>query len=483
MRGGLYNPFKSKESGNSALDTRFNNQSTIGNVDIALRASSLGAAALAASAAALGNSVAKLPLVGGGLAAVILIAAAAYKTNANLALQRDLIARVERDLIFTYYQFKILERAMTIFNEKNPGKEDQLSIDTSRFTQAIAAVQFAMINTVGSPEQRKTFKENATGLGRFFRGLTAMAIRDIETEMKQVNTEVDILQNELSQLFMVFTTSVSEPMKYLKSTGDPKDLDLIRRYKGATDNTPGKIADDFVEFSKYLAEQSPAEKAEAATGSTGKLSEAAKVDAAADAAANTPSQPLPPPPGPPPPLPPPRPQPTMERKSFGPTPVQPLPPPPRFAALEGAPGSFLDIYKQAGGALWPPKYYRGLSTRKKTQRRREITRRAKMSWKNPAAYRPFATDKGTKRRPSSYTSRFHSKYPGVTGLPAVSKATHVPMSVLEKVYNRGLAAWRTGHRPGASQHAWAMARVYSFVLHGKTWRTADADLARRNSSH
>jgi len=426
---------------NRAADTRFKNQSTIGNVDIALRASSLGAAALAASAAGVGNSVAKLPFVGGALAAVILIAAAAYKTNANLALQRDLIARVERKMIFTYYQFKILERAMNIFNEKSPNKEDQLSIDTSRLTQAIAAVQFAMINTVGSPEQQKTFKENATGLGRFWRGLKAMAIRDIETEMKQVNTEVDILQDELLEMFMVFTTSVSEPMKYLKSTGDPKDLDLIGRYKGATDNSPGKIADDFVEFSKYLDQQSAPEKAEAAAGSTGKPSVAAKVDAAADAAANTPSPLL---------------QRQPERAAFAPTPVR--------------------------GGMIPFKYLSGLSTRRKGQRRREITRRAKMSWKNPAAYRPFATDRGTKRRPSSYTSRFHTKYPGVTGLPAISKATHVPLSILNKVYDRGLAAWRTGHRPGASQHAWGMARVYSFVLHGKTWRTADADLARRNSS-
>ena len=152
----------------------------------------------------------------------------------------------------------------------------------------------------------------------------------------------------------------------------------------------------------------------------------------------------------------------------------------QFAALsewraQAAPADAVSDW--SGGALWPPKYYRGLSTRRKGQRRREITRRAKMSHKNPAAYRPFATDRGTKRRPSSYTSRFHAKYPGVTGLPAVSKATGVPMSVLEKVYNRGLAAWRTGHRPGASQHAWGMARVHSFVLHGKTWRTADKDLA------
>jgi hypothetical protein len=155
----------------------------------------------------------------------------------------------------------------------------------------------------------------------------------------------------------------------------------------------------------------------------------------------------------------------------------------REAAAAGVSGITSYIPMGGGGALWPPKYYRGLSTRRKGQRRREITRRAKMSHKNPAAYRPFATDRGTKRRPSSYTSRFHSKYPGVTGLPAIAKATGVPQSVLEKVYDRGLAAWRTGHRPGASQHAWGMARVYSFVLHGKTWRTADADLARRNSSH
>ena len=127
--------------------------------------------------------------------------------------------------------------------------------------------------------------------------------------------------------------------------------------------------------------------------------------------------------------------------------------------------------------LWPPKYYRGLSTRRKAQRHREITRRKKMSWKDPNAYKPFKTDKGTRRRPSSYTSRFHSKYPGVKGIPAIAKATGVSAGTLRKVYNRGMAAWRTGHRPGASPEAWGMARVYSFVLHGKTWRTADKDLA------
>jgi hypothetical protein len=126
---------------------------------------------------------------------------------------------------------------------------------------------------------------------------------------------------------------------------------------------------------------------------------------------------------------------------------------------------------------WPLKYHRGLSTRKNIERKKDATRRAKMSWKNPRAYTRFATDKGVKTRRSSYTSRFHAKYPGVKTLPEIAKATGIPKKTLQEVYNRGMAAWRTGHRPGASQHAWGMARVHSFVLHGKTWRTADKDLA------
>lgn len=126
----------------------------------------------------------------------------------------------------------------------------------------------------------------------------------------------------------------------------------------------------------------------------------------------------------------------------------------------------------------PEKYLKGLSTRRRRARKTEITRRAKMSFTNPFAYRPFKTDKGITPKASSYTERFHKKYPGVSGLPAIAKATGVSKSVLQKVYDRGLAAWRTGHRPGASQQAWGLARVYSFVLKGKTYRTADADLAK-----
>lgn len=102
-----------------------------------------------------------------------------------------------------------------------------------------------------------------------------------------------------------------------------------------------------------------------------------------------------------------------------------------------------------------------------------------MSWKDPKAYVPFKSDVGVKTRKSSYTARFHQKYPGVKSIPEIAKKTGVPVKTLRTVYNRGMAAWRTGHRPGASAHAWGMARVHSFVLHGKTYRTADSDLANK----
>lgn len=132
---------------------------------------------------------------------------------------------------------------------------------------------------------------------------------------------------------------------------------------------------------------------------------------------------------------------------------------------------------------WPLKYYRGLTRKQNLQRKRSATRRTKMSWKDPKAYVPFKSDKGVKTRKSSYTERFHKKYPGVKSLSEISKATGVPVKTLQTVYDRGMAAWRTGHRPGASAQAWGMARVHSFVLHGKTYRTADADLAKTSRNN
>ena len=127
-----------------------------------------------------------------------------------------------------------------------------------------------------------------------------------------------------------------------------------------------------------------------------------------------------------------------------------------------------ELRKMRGPIYAPLKYFRGLKTLKNVE-----TRYIKMLKKD---YTDFKTDTGIKTRTSSYTQRFRKKYPGVKSLPEIAKATKIPLKTLETVYNRGLAAWRTGHRPGASPQAWGYARVHSYVMKGKTYRTANANL-------
>jgi hypothetical protein len=56
-----------------------------------------------------------------------------------------------------------------------------------------------------------------------------------------------------------------------------------------------------------------------------------------------------------------------------------------------------------------------------------------------------------------------------------SKKTGVDMGTLRKIFNRGVAAWRTGHTPGTNPTQWGLARVNS-VLTGGPARKSDADL-------
>lgn len=127
-----------------------------------------------------------------------------------------------------------------------------------------------------------------------------------------------------------------------------------------------------------------------------------------------------------------------------------------------------ELRKTRGPIYAPLKYFRGLKTLKDVE-----TRYKKMLKRN---YRDFKTDEGVKTRTSSYTKRFREKYPEAKSLKEIAKATGVPLKTLKTVYDRGLAAWRTGHRPGASPQAWAYARVHSYVMKGKTWYTADKNL-------
>lgn len=61
-------------------------------------------------------------------------------------------------------------------------------------------------------------------------------------------------------------------------------------------------------------------------------------------------------------------------------------------------------------------------------------------------------------------------------LSAKAKTSGISVGTLRKVYNRGVAAWNSGHRPGTTPQQWGHARVNSYINKGKTYHTADKDL-------
>ena len=66
------------------------------------------------------------------------------------------------------------------------------------------------------------------------------------------------------------------------------------------------------------------------------------------------------------------------------------------------------------------------------------------------------------------------------GLKNKAEKSGMPLGILKKIYNRGMAAWKTSHRPGTTPQQWAFARVNSFVTKSKgTWGGADKDLAAK----
>ena len=67
----------------------------------------------------------------------------------------------------------------------------------------------------------------------------------------------------------------------------------------------------------------------------------------------------------------------------------------------------------------------------------------------------------------------------IKGIENNSEKSGIPYGILKQVYNRGMAAWKGGHRPGTTPQQWAMARVNAFITKGKAYYTADADLAKK----
>lgn len=67
-----------------------------------------------------------------------------------------------------------------------------------------------------------------------------------------------------------------------------------------------------------------------------------------------------------------------------------------------------------------------------------------------------------------------------TGIKNKAKESGVPVGLLRIIMKRGLAAWKSGHRPGATQAQWGYARVNSFLTkQDGTWGGADSDIAKK----
>ena len=136
------------------------------------------------------------------------------------------------------------------------------------------------------------------------------------------------------------------------------------------------------------------------------------------------------------------------------------------------------------------RYVSGLSSSIKKARAAHWARTKKMDPGNPAAYEPAPGDKTAKTKESKYTKAYRAKFgediemeedyideDATTGLAKKAKESGISIGTLRKVYNRGMAAWRTGHRPGTTPQQWAMARVNSYITKGKgTYGGADKDL-------
>lgn len=153
------------------------------------------------------------------------------------------------------------------------------------------------------------------------------------------------------------------------------------------------------------------------------------------------------------------------------------------------------------------KYFQGLGKSTAAKKRQQMRAQAQMDDDDPDAYQPMPGDsKGKKNlKTSIHTKNYHRKFSenenadsdlieSETGstdrgpihspeieraLKKKSQATGVPIGILRAVMRRGMAAWKSGHRPGATQQQWGYARVNSFLTKGKgTWSGADQDLAR-----
>jgi hypothetical protein len=140
------------------------------------------------------------------------------------------------------------------------------------------------------------------------------------------------------------------------------------------------------------------------------------------------------------------------------------------------------------GTDQPKKYVAGLSDKDKKAHDRHLEKGSKKSDSDKSAYKQSPADKKAKTKPSVHTKKYKQMFgesdlsldEAIKGLQKKAEKSGMPYSILKQVYNRGMAAWKGGHRPGTTPQQWAFARVNSFITKSSgTWGKADSDLAKK----
>jgi len=152
----------------------------------------------------------------------------------------------------------------------------------------------------------------------------------------------------------------------------------------------------------------------------------------------------------------------------------------------------------------PDPYMRGLSDDEKEEKEDKMKKQADMEDDDPNAYKDLPGDKEAREKGEVKTSKHVKKYHELYGdekneslvleneegpiddpkiekaLKTKSEETGVPIGLIRVIMRRGMAAWKTGHRPGATLQQWGYARVNAFLTKGEgTWGGADADIAKK----
>ena len=121
---------------------------------------------------------------------------------------------------------------------------------------------------------------------------------------------------------------------------------------------------------------------------------------------------------------------------------------------------------------------KSLSKRDRVKQAKEINRSRRDYRRNKGTkkYHLRPKLKSYKSKESSWTKKFHKIYPDITSYSDISKATGIKRGALMSVVKKGKGAYySSGSRPNQTPESWGKARMYSYILGGKT-RKVDKEI-------